>query len=610
MDESIKSETGIILSPQDSTDSKELNPPENSTRPNEPIQPIHQIQPLQSLQQNEPIQPNELKELKELKEPSPKKQKLSAVEINAEKLRKEAEKKAEKAQKEADRLLKMLKKEEEKRKKEEERQAEKKRKEEERLAEKKRKEEERLAEKKRKEEERLAEKKRKEEEKLAEKQRKEQEKLLKDAEKLKKEAENQSKINAFFKKTVPAKQKQDSNEQTAKSDYDTYFLPFSLHRGGEMFSLVNNCSVDNQDEYSMDAKAWLQLQTEKNRNSQGTSQEMSHETSQETFQETSQENSQSSNNTTTPNININSNNVKARLALAKDPTEVAEIISSLHIRRLQFSYVSQSYLQNPRLPINEEFRPPFVGYKPHLPFDTRKELALNPFIRIAKEVDPNINYEYDSEMEWVEEEGGEDLRFEDSEDEREEDNENDNDKENDEDNDFLSDDDKSENTGASKPKFTGPLTPVLVWGEGLEEFRTQIFVKEPVKLIAAAVAAAVDETSMEIANAKAKAKANAKDASDTAASKDNEVAEGPSFNEIMNAIAEKVGFENLKESLIKADGSQATKTLHVELMKQQLHGATEKEIKRVFDLCAVRVGKKKIEKKWVLNNEARGYFVL
>lgn len=599
MDESIKSETGIILSPQDSTDSKELNPPVNSTGPIQPNEPIQPIQPNELIQANEPLQPNELKELKELKEPSPKKQKLSAVEINAEKLRKEAEKKAEKAQKEADRLLKMLKKEEEKRKKEEERQAEKKRKEEERLAEKKRKEEERLAEKKRKEEERLAEKKRKEEEKLAEKQRKEQEKLLKDAEKLKKEAENQSKINAFFKKTVPAKQKQDSNEQTAKSDYDTYFLPFSLHRGGEMFSLVNNCSVDNQDEYSMDAKAWLQLQTEKNRNSQGTS--------QEPFHEMSQDNSQSSNNTTTPNININSNNVKARLALAKDPTEVAEIISSLHIRRLQFSYVSQSYLQNPRLPINEEFRPPFVGYKPHLPFDTRKELALNPFIRIAKEVDPNINYEYDSEMEWVEEEGGEDLRFEDSEDEREEDNENDNDKENDEDNDFLSDDDKSENTGASKPKFTGPLTPVLVWGEGLEEFRTQIFVKEPVKLIAA-VAAAVDETSMEIANAKANAKA--KDASDTAASKDNEVAEGPSFNEIMNAIAEKVGFENLKESLIKADGSQATKTLHVELMKQQLHGATEKEIKRVFDLCAVRVGKKKIEKKWVLNNEARGYFVL
>ena len=350
MDESIKSETGITLCPQDSTDSKELNPLMNSMDSTGPIESKGSLDPLDQIKPIEPREPREPNEVNEIKEPSPKKQKLSAVEINAEKLRKEAEKKAEKAQKEADRLLKMLKKEEEKRKKEEERQAEKKRKEEERLAEKKRKEEERLAEKKRKEEERLAEKKRKEEEKLAEKQRKEQEKLLKDAEKLKKEAENQSKINAFFKKTVPAKQRQDSNEQTAKSDYDTYFLPFSLHRGGEMFSLVNNCSADNAEEYSMDAKSWLQLQTEKNRSSNSTSQENS--------QKASQEGLQSSNNTTinitTPNIDMNVN-VRARLALAKDPAEVADIISSLHIRRLQFSYVSQSYLQNPRLPINEEF---------------------------------------------------------------------------------------------------------------------------------------------------------------------------------------------------------------------------------------------------------------
>lgn len=456
-----------------------------------------------------------------------------------ERLRREAERKAADAERENKRLLKILQREEERKKREEERLAEKKRKEEERAAEKRRKDEEKLAEKKRKDEERLAEKARKDEERRAEKARKDEEraaeKARKDEEKARKEAEraqkdklksaaDQSRINAFFvaKKPAPAS----SPSPAPQSDYERHFLPFSLQRGGRLFDPVCNYAPV-AGEHALDAAAWLKL-------------------------------------VPPPRRPADRGALQQRLALARDAAEAAAALAALPLQRLQFSHLSQQHVENPKLPLNAEHRPPFVGFRQLLDLDTRRRLARDPL----QALNPDANYEYDSELEWAGEEDGEDLRLEESDDESG--------GEQYELNEFLSDDDRDER----KVAFTGPLTPQLLWDTGLDDF--SIIIVPPESIEPHAEGPPIAETAPA----------------------------APPFVDVVGPVAAKVGFDCLRTALEGASGSGATKTLHIELLKQRLPGATEKELKRTFELCAMRVGKKKHEKKWVLTRAAQEFFGL
>lgn len=436
-------------------------------------------------------------------EARPKRQKLSAEEL----ARKETERRLAQIERENEKLVKQLQKEQERKKRDEERLAEKKRKEEERLAEKRRKEEEKASERIRREEEKANERIRKEEEKAAEKKRRENEKL-----------KDQSKINAFFN---VSKRKQ---EKTPASDYDQTFLPFNLRRGGKLYNTVCNAEFGIHEPI-MDAKEWL-LSTKTRKNAEI----------------------------------VSKDKFKDKLLSARDSSEVRAVLASIQFQRLQFSYLRQ-HSEDHRLPINEEHRPPFVGFKFNvLPLDQRLALSRSPLLRLPEEQ----NYGYDSELEWVDEEDGEDVRFEESDDESG--------GEQYELNEFLSDDENS----TKKPVFTGPLTPQLLWGEPFAEYTAVILAPqtdEPVPVLIPPVPTAQSE-----------------------------------YKEHMDALCTKVGFAELKQSLLNANNSTATKTLHVELLKQQFPQATEKELRKAFDLCAVRVGKKKVEKKWVLTREAELYF--
>ncbi|KAF5096877.1 hypothetical protein D0Z00_002614 [Geotrichum galactomycetum] len=126
-----------------------------------------------------------------------------------------------------------------------------------------------------------------------------------------------------------------------------------------------------------------------------------------------------------------------------DETRLVKILQSLPQKHIAFS---------------ENVRPPYVGTftKPVLRFPRN-----NPFYRIPTE-EAGLNYDYDSEIEWTQEdEDGEDLDMEDESDDNE---------------DFVTEDDdldgfvSSDESGAPQRRImiAGPLTPVTVWNDGSE----------------------------------------------------------------------------------------------------------------------------------------------
>lgn len=473
-------------------------------------------------------------------------QKLDA-ERAAEKERREEAKRAEKARKEAERLA-------EKERKEAERQAEKDRKEAERQAEKERKEAERQAEKERKEAERQAEKERKEREKEQEKNRKIAEKQ---AEKERKEAEKeaeankklraQPKINLFFKKTDTAESDnispQNSQSDIASSpapeaspvsDYKKTILPFQPKLDGELFSMT--CNSTAQSDKDQDPLEFLR--------------------SLPPFKP--------------PKSTLTNAEFTKQMMLTRESGQVSQLISQLRIRRLQFSHLSVRYAEDPfHSNVNSEFRPPYIGTSRDLDETARKLLAIDPF---RTDLDSQQSYEYDSEAEWDPEEG-EDLN---EEDEIESDEEMDAEEELKE---FYTSDEEDSNS--KRPKFVGPLTPVVIWGPNSDLDAFKIISNgsiDPFKVNVTETNTQVDETPS----------AN----------------EGENIGALLQSFAPKLNPDQFKDALKSHVDSTGTKTLIVELLKVQFPNAT-KEIKQLFDLCMERVGKKRNEKRWVLTQRAK-----
>ncbi|RKF57298.1 Chromatin assembly factor 1 subunit rlf2 [Erysiphe neolycopersici] len=104
------------------------------------------------------------------------------------------------------------------------------------------------------------------------------------------------------------------------------------------------------------------------------------------------------------------------------------------------------------LKFHEDVRPPYIGTYSNQPIHGIAKLARNP---LRKDL-PNVDYDYDSEAEWVEDEEGEDLQSDDEED----------DVDDTEDIDGFLDDENDENPRSRQFDLTGDLEPIstgLCW---------------------------------------------------------------------------------------------------------------------------------------------------
>jgi len=471
----------------------------------------------------------------------------------AEKQRRLDEREAEKQQKLQEKLAKKEAKEQERLKREAEREAEKQRKEEEKLqreaekqAEKERKEHEKQLlkerkeqEKQQKEAEKQAEKDRKEAEKQAEKERKEAEKQ---AEKERKEAERlkaQPRINLFFKANQPPKEEKEepAADDVKVSDYEKHILPFQAKTDGQVFDSVCNATT-KPEERGMNPLEWLKTSARR---------APAH---------------------TPPKLT--SQQFQVQLALAHESAQIAKLLTQLRVRRLQFSHLSPKYSVDlaSTVPINEEYRPPYVGTTQDVQTDM---LRLDPFAPSL-----TMNYEYDSEVEWDGDDDGEDLRDEDGDDSDEDMSDQDELRE------FLS----SDEDGASQTKrhkLMGPLTPVVLWDDAeLTQFAGQLL-----------GGLSIDPSEQEAAPASTAAPAKS---------------DSDPFTTVVEPVCAKIGRPELRAALLTHNNSQATKTLIVELLKQHFPQALASEIRQVFDACMERVGKKRNEKRWVLTAAANDFF--
>lgn len=314
-------------------------------------------------------------------------------------------------------------KEEEKRRKEEEKQQEKERRE----LEKQRKEAERLEKKEqdrlKKEADRLKreeEKQRKEEERKKrenEKRQKEEEKRKKEEEKKKlveAKERQQSRIANFFtvKKPVPPKPVVQPDEA---SDYDSTFLPFYLRANVRLCEpFINSPETLTKAQKDLDellkgnpsktgnVKDWLSSKrTKRGYTLHHSTSAIIHDSNSETTSE----------------------------------SELLKALVSLPQKFIRFA---------------ENVRPPYVGT-----FSKSRDGGIprnDPFFRSGT----GLNYDYDSEIEWVQEdEEGEDLDMDDMSEEG--------DDEDDDMDEFVADDD----TPVARRLIVGPLTPTALWNDGL-----------------------------------------------------------------------------------------------------------------------------------------------
>ncbi|KAL3232979.1 Chromatin assembly factor 1 subunit p90 [Nakaseomyces bracarensis] len=363
-----------------------------------------------------------------------------------EKKKKEELRLLEKVQREKKKEEERLKREEERRKKEQQREEERRKKEQQREEEKRKKDQQREEEKKRKEQQREEEKKKREQlriQKEEEKRQREEERRQKEEEKRKLEEEKrkleeekkqkeeakeraQSRIGNFFRKVTD----ESSKPEVVKSDYEKFFLPFYARD-----------SVKLNDSWKMTGK---ELQDSK---------EMI-----DSLMRSHHADSELEPVNWLAERRINKRGYPVRLtAISLLQQMTAKEKSDEELQKL-LSLVPQKYIK-----FYENVRPPYVG-------TYSKEFQLpvdNPFsIEVT-----GFNYDYDSDLEWVneEEEDGEEVDNLESGDEDEEEEE-DMASEGEFDG-FLDTEDGDINSkNNSKKKFVGPLIPIVQLRIDVEKF--------------------------------------------------------------------------------------------------------------------------------------------
>lgn len=426
----------------------------------------------------------------------------SAAEREKLRLEKQRQREEEKAKREAEKARKEAEKEERRRAKEEE----KRRKEEEREQQRKLKEEE----KKRKEEE----KKRKEEEREKERKRKEDEKKRKEEEKRKKEeaeAAKQPKIANFFsvkaKKLEPKTEEQvKKDEDSTKSDFDSTFLPFHVKPNCIVYPRACVETVDDNG----DITSWLKSQQVQRGYS----------------------------------IRSTARDVVDMMTLGQaTEDDILSALNSLPRKHLQFY---------------EDVRPPYVGTfcKPRCWF------ATTPCMRAVD----TLNYDYDSEAEWVQDDGedGEDLDInEESEDAL--------DDEDDDMDEFVAADDE-----LSRRSIIGPLVPVIKWNDGTDDLFNNLQM-ECLCEIDGPIDPFKDYWSTNVQKASAMSPNNKK----------------------RKLIPE----DGMKQFLERIKGQDMNQNLLVEIIKKDFPKYSKEMIRNTLKEAARRVGEKEADKRWEITEE-------
>lgn len=422
-------------------------------------------------------------------------------------------------------------------------------------------EERRLKEEKKEEEKRLKDQKREEERRLRE-QKKEQEKLLRDQEKRlkeeKKEQERQRKeeekqkesrqqksIASFFSikpKSFKPLATCKPTESQQKSDYQRYFLPFHLKANTEWISSVKDPIHIEQVVKEMDNNSntedmidWLARQ----RHSRHCCKDSSHH-----FK-------------TSDIVNaLNQGLLDEAIGIKR--------LKSIPFKHLQFA---------------ENIRPPYIGTfsKPCV-----EKLALDPWVEIV----PDVRYDYDSEMEWVqaddEEDDGEDIGDEDSEDGLDED-----DKEMEE---FLDMDDDA----PRRQQIIGELQPLILWNNdnGSDDDDHAIFNKMQLEYLFDV------EDSIDPFKDYWKSDSPVKQ---TVKSNVLQLSQKPDCSPSNKKL---VPSELIKAVLDKVQGSDMNQILLIEVLKKEFPTVSKEAIRNTIKLYAKRVGDKETDKRWEINQDA------
>ncbi|KAJ8099782.1 chromatin assembly factor 1 subunit A-domain-containing protein, partial [Lipomyces tetrasporus] len=247
----------------------------------------------------------------------------------------------------------------------------------------------------------------------------------------------------------------------------------------------------------------------------------------------------------------------------------------------------------------EDFRPPYMGTFTK----TRQIPRNNPFF-----LDERLNYEYNSEAEWVEEDGeiGEDLEG------------GSNDSEDDEESavgDFIDDEMKdflvSEEGDRPRRSILAPLVPVakgICWTDlntGInDEFDgtgMQIATIHP------AITLPVDP----FKDYFAVTKASSFDLCTGAASKTPfQPSNANNFASTSSkALTMRISENDLKEILLKIHGSDMTQLMLIETLKREFKTISKESIRLTIKEVAKRVGDKETDKRWVIDSDVWNRYV-
>lgn len=315
--------------------------------------------------------------------------------------KKEEERLLKEKKKEEERLLKEKKKEEERllkeKKKEEERQEKERKKEEDRIKREKKKEEEKQERERKKEEERLErerkreeDKKKKEEERLERKRKLEEEKERKELEKKRIEERNQKKISSFFTKKVapePASTEKPLDQSTT-CDFNKEFLPFYVKENVKMATSVSVMSANDID------KLFAGNTIKENNLSEST------------------ERRNDTGDLSTSSFLSFFNKFRKPTVLSEitSPQQILDALNSTTAKEAEISELFERVPPLKYLHFYENARPPYVGTW----FAPKHRLMLSSPYDTAL---TGMDYEYDLELEWNNDEEGEDLDEEDMEEE-------------------------------------------------------------------------------------------------------------------------------------------------------------------------------------------------
>ncbi|KAL4788471.1 chromatin assembly factor 1 subunit A-domain-containing protein [Aspergillus varians] len=287
---------------------------------------------------------------------------------------------------------------------------------------------------------------------------------------------------------------------------------------------------------------------------------------------------------------MSARDILLRIQSLNDVPETSEAARKLHESLKQVRMKS--------LKFGEDVRPPYQGtYTKHLPTETASKLMRNPFRREL----PDVNYDYDSEVEWEDAEEGEELDSEEEEEGSEE---------GDEDMDGFLDDEDDHLANGKRRLLVGDLEPVctgIKWQDQGPYPELQAYKVETILPSATFPIDPFSSSYWQKPKVPEQGQANSVGPRSTLHS-----FIGNPASQISGSLAMQNGnlvgtgkpkrafpVEQLAEFKTVVQGSDLTKTGLIEILKKRFPKISKGTLKDTLDSVATRVGQKEADKKWV-----------